>query len=86
VSPSLAEKLAELIEDDYQGPPHERLSDREFQVMRMLAEGKRLKDIADELCLSVKTVSTYRARVLEKMGVESNAELTYYAVKNGLIT
>lgn len=86
VSPSLAEKLAELIEDDYQGPPHERLSDREFQVMRMLAEGKRLKDIADELCLSVKTVSTYRARVLEKMGVESNAELTYYAVKNGLMT
>ena len=86
VSPSLAERLAELIEDDYQGPPHERLSDREFQVMRMLAEGKRLKDIADELCLSVKTVSTYRARVLEKMGVESNAELTYYAIKNGLIT
>ncbi len=86
VSPSLAERLAELIEDDYSGAPHERLSDREFQVMRMLAEGKRLKDIAQELCLSVKTVSTYRARVLEKMGMESNAELTYYALKNGLIT
>ncbi|NPV60476.1 MAG: response regulator transcription factor [Actinobacteria bacterium] len=86
VSPSLAERLAELIDDDYRGAPHERLSDREFQVMRMLAQGKRLKDIADELCLSVKTVSTYRARVLEKMGMESNAELTYYALKNGLIT
>ncbi len=85
VSPSLAERLAELIDDDYRGAPHERLSDREFQVMRMLAQGKRLKDIADELCLSVKTVSTYRARVLEKMGMESNAELTYYAVKNGLM-
>lgn len=86
VSPSLAERLAEIIDDDYRGAPHERLSDREFQVMRMLAQGKRLKDIADELCLSVKTVSTYRARVLEKMGMESNAELTYYALKNGLIT
>ncbi|MBC7231238.1 MAG: response regulator transcription factor [Actinobacteria bacterium] len=85
VSPSLAERLAEIIDEDYRGAPHERLSDREFQVMRMLAQGKRLKDIADELCLSVKTVSTYRARVLEKMGMESNAELACYAVKNGLM-
>jgi two-component system invasion response regulator UvrY len=85
VSPSMAEKLAVVIGGDYEKPLHESLSDREFQVMCMLASGKRLKEVAAELCLSVKTVSTYRARILEKMGMESNAELTYYAVKNGLV-
>ncbi|MBN2026894.1 MAG: response regulator transcription factor [Actinobacteria bacterium] len=85
VSPFMAEKLASVVGGDYERPPHESLSDREFQVMCMLASGKRLKEVAEELCLSVKTVSTYRARVLEKMGMESNAELTYYAVKNGLV-
>ncbi|RJP33826.1 MAG: DNA-binding response regulator [Actinobacteria bacterium] len=85
VSPSMAEKLAVVVGGDYEKPPHENLSDREFQVLCMLASGKRLKEIAAELCLSVKTVSTYRTRVLEKMGMESNAELTYYAVKNGLV-
>jgi two-component system invasion response regulator UvrY len=85
VSPSMAEKLATVVGSDYDVQPHERLSDREFQVMCMIASGKRLKEIGEELCLSVKTVSTYRTRVLDKMGMESNAELTYYAVKNGLI-
>ena len=85
VSPSMAEKLAIAIGGDYERPVHESLSDREFQVMCMLAAGKRLKEVAEELCLSAKTVSTYRARVLEKMGMDTNAELTYYAVKNGLI-
>ncbi len=85
VSPSMAEKLAAVVGSDYEVQPHERLSDREFQVMCMIASGKRLKEIGEELCLSVKTVSTYRTRVLDKMGMESNAELTYYAVKNGLI-
>lgn len=85
VSPSMAEKLAAVIGSDYERPAHEGLSDREFQVMCMIASGKRLKEMAAELCLSAKTVSTYRARVLEKMGMDNNAELTYYAVKNGLI-
>ena len=85
VSPSMAEKLAALVGEDYERPPHESLSDREYQVMCMLASGRRLKEVAEELCISAKTVSTYRARVLEKMGMSTNAELTYYAVKNGLI-
>lgn len=85
VSPSMAEKLAVVVGSDYEVQPHESLSDREFQVLCMIASGKRLKEIAEELCLSVKTVSTYRTRILGKMGMESNAELTYYAVKNGLI-
>jgi DNA-binding NarL/FixJ family response regulator len=85
VSPSMAEKLATVVGSDYEVQPHESLSDREFQVMCMIASGKRLKEIAEELCLSVKTVSTYRSRILGKMEMENNAELTYYAVKNGLI-
>jgi two-component system invasion response regulator UvrY len=85
VSSSMAEKLAVVVGSDYEKLPHENLSDREFQVMCMIASGKRLKEIAEELFLSVKTVSTYRARVLDKMEMESNAELTYYAVKNGLV-
>ena len=85
VSPSMAERLAAVVGGDYERPPHDSLSDREFQVMCMLASGKRLKEVAEELYLSSKTVSTYRTRILEKMGMENNAELTYYAVKNGLI-
>ena len=85
VSPSMAEKLATVVGSDYEVQPHESLSDREFQVMCMIASGKRLKEIAEELCRSVKTVSTYRSRILGKMKMENNAELTYYAVKNGLI-
>ena len=86
VSPQLAERLAVFIEDETTRPPHEKLSDREFEVLRMLALGKTVTEVAEELLLSVKTVSTYRARVLEKMKMASNADLTRYALQNGLIT
>ncbi|HYL79386.1 MAG TPA: response regulator transcription factor, partial [Candidatus Acidoferrum sp.] len=66
-------------------PPHETLSDREHQVLCMLASGKSVKEIADELALSVKTVSTYRARILEKMNMRNNAELTHYAITSRLV-
>lgn len=85
ISSTLAEKLAIAVGGDYDKQPHETLSDREFQVMFLIASGKKPAEIADELLLSVKTVSTYRARVLEKMHMANNAELTYYAVKNNLI-
>ena len=85
ISPTLAERLAIAVGGDYDKSPHETLSDREFQVMCLIASGKKPAEIAGELLLSVKTVSTYRARVLEKMNMESNAEITYYAVKSGLI-
>jgi DNA-binding NarL/FixJ family response regulator len=85
VSASLAEKLARELDIDTKKPPHETLSDREYQVMLMLASGKSVKEIADELCLSVKTISTYRARVMEKMNMKRNAELTLYAIQNGLV-
>jgi len=84
VTSSLAEKLADELEIDTEKLPHERLSNREHQVMLMLAEGKSVSDIADELCLSVKTISTYRTRVMSKMGMKKNAELTLYAVHNKL--
>jgi DNA-binding NarL/FixJ family response regulator len=85
VSPFLAEKLALEIGADSSKPPHETLSDREFQVLGLLAAGKSVKEIAAELSLSVKTVSTYRARLLEKMNLGSNAELIHYAIENHLI-
>jgi DNA-binding NarL/FixJ family response regulator len=85
VTASLAEKLAEELDIDTRKLPHERLSNREHQVMMMLASGKTVSDIADELCLTVKTISTYRTRVLAKMGMKKNAELTLYAVHNKLI-
>jgi two-component system, NarL family, invasion response regulator UvrY len=85
VSSSLAEKLAFELDIDTKKPPHETLSDREYQVMLMLASGKSVKEIADEVCLSVKTISTYRARVMEKMNMKKNAELTLYAIQNRLI-
>jgi two-component system invasion response regulator UvrY len=86
VSPQLAEKLAVFIGDQTTRPPHEKLSDREFEVLRMLALGKTVTEVAEELLLSVKTVSTYRSRVLEKMKMTSNADLTRYALQNELIT
>lgn len=86
VSPQLAEKLAVFIGDETTRPPHEKLSDREFEVLRMLALGKTVTEVAEELLLSVKTVSTYRTRVLEKMKMTSNADLTRYALQNELIT
>jgi len=84
VSPYLAEKLAVDLTTGADKSPHERLSDREYQVLRLIASGKTTKEIATELSLSVKTVSTYRARILKKMGVRSNAELMHYALRRGL--
>ena len=85
VSASLAEKMAAYLGTDLQKAPHERLSDREFLVLRLIASGKTVSQIADELSLSVKTISTYRARILEKMAMASNAELTHYAIQNKLV-
>ena len=85
ISTSLADRLANMIKDDAQENPHERLSDREFQVMRMIVSGKSLKEIAEELALSDKTVSTYRARILEKMNMKNNAEIIHYAIEQGLV-
>ncbi|MFC2093157.1 response regulator [Bacteroidota bacterium] len=87
VSSSLAEVLAFDLEDRGKGRviPHENLSDREFQVLCLIASGKSVKEMAKELFLSVKTISTYRTRILEKMKMKSNSELTYYAIQNKLI-
>ena len=85
VSASLAEKLALHLDDARQREPHETLSDREFQVFRRLAGGRTVSQIADELSLSVKTVSTYRARILEKMAMQTNAELMQYAFRHKLV-
>ncbi len=85
VTPDLAEKLACMVDRDHKGSLHEDLSDREFQVMCMIASGKTVGDIAVELALSVKTISTYRARVLKKMEMKSNAEITHYAIRNHLV-
>ena len=85
VSAGLAEKLAADLSADAARLPHERLSDREFEVLRMIASGKTVSQAADELHLSVTTVSTHRARILEKMGMANNAELMRYAIHNGLI-
>jgi two-component system invasion response regulator UvrY len=84
ISPAVANILAEEIGGDNR-PPHEQLSEREFQVFCKLAAGRSVGDIAEELFLSNKTVSTYRARIMDKMTAKSNADLTYYAIKNGLI-
>ncbi len=85
VSSLLAEKLALDLETDSEKRIHEKLSDREYQVLCMMASGKMAKEIAADLCLSVKTISTYRSRILEKMRMKNNAELTHYAIKHGLI-
>ncbi|MFO1488477.1 MAG: response regulator transcription factor [Verrucomicrobiota bacterium] len=85
VSTALGEKLALGLGKDDSKAPHEALSDREYQIMYLIASGKMSKDIAKELSLSVKTVSTYRARVLEKMQMKTNAELTRYAILNQLV-
>ena len=85
VSPTLAMELANAITDDSERPPHEKLSDREYQTLVMIASGKTLTQIGEELNLSVKTVSVYRARLLEKMRMKNNAELTHYGLKHGLV-
>lgn len=83
VSDELAEKLA--FGDNDGSPPHEKLSEREFQVMLLLAKGKSVSEIAEQTFISDKTVSTYRTRILKKLDQKSNAGLTIYAIKNGLI-
>ena len=85
VSAALAEKLASDLREGTNRMPHEILSDREFQILQMIASGKTVTNIAEELALSVKTVSTYRARVLEKTGMRNNAELIRYAIENHLV-
>ena len=85
VSAALAEKLAADLSADAARLPHEKLSHREFEVLRMIASGKTVSQIAEELHLSVTTVSTHRARILEKMGMENNADLMRYALHNRLI-
>jgi DNA-binding NarL/FixJ family response regulator len=85
VSATLAEKLAYDLRSGVDVPVHELLSDREFQVLRMIASGKTVKQIADEIALSVKTVSTYRARILEKTGMRTTAELIRYAFQAQLV-
>jgi DNA-binding NarL/FixJ family response regulator len=85
VSPSFAEMLALRLDAGLAKPLHEALSDREYQVLCLIASGKTVSQIAAELALSVKTVSTYRGRILEKMNMQSNAELTRYTIQNGLI-
>lgn len=85
ITPSIAEKLADAFHNNNNKLPHELLSDREFDVFKLLASGKSVSDIANQLSLSTTTVSTYRSRILEKMGIRSNAELTRYALEKKLI-
>jgi DNA-binding NarL/FixJ family response regulator len=85
ISGSLAQILAGELDSDPEKPPHEILSDREFQVMLMIASGKPVGAIAKELCLSVKTISSYRTNILLKMKMKNNAEITHYAMQNKLV-
>ncbi len=85
VSAALAQELASQLGDEHAAAPHEALSDREYQTLTMIASGKTVTAIAEELSLSVKTISEYRARLLVKMKLKNSAELTHYAIKNQLI-
>jgi len=85
ISPNLADKLVSELNKDSDKLPHETLTDREFQVFHLLVSGKKLKVIAGELCLSINTVSTYKSRIFEKMGMENIADLIHYAMNNKLI-
>ena len=85
VTPEIAQMLVENLSTPATSQPHEKLSDRELQTLVMIASGKRLSDIANDLVLSPKTVSVYRARVLEKLQLANNSELTVYAIRNGLV-
>jgi len=86
VTAAVAERIALHLDKDVETPVHESLSDREYEVFQMLASGRTATQVAEALHLSVKTVSTYRSRVLEKMGLRTNAELTVYAVRNGIVS
>ena len=85
ITPSIAEKLASDLSSDSDKAPHELLTDREFDVMKLLASGKPILEIANMLSLSPTTISTYRARILDKMNMKSNADLTRYALQNNII-
>jgi DNA-binding NarL/FixJ family response regulator len=85
ISASLAEKLAESMGDTSGRPAHELLSDRELQVLQLIAAGKQVSEIADTISLSVNTISTYRTRILEKLSLANNAEITRYAIDNKLV-
>ena len=85
VTPALAERLVLHLHDDTEKAPHESLSNREFEVLRILASGRTVSEAAETMGLSAKTVSTYRTRILEKMNMKTNAELTHYAIRNGLV-
>ena len=85
VTPDMAQMLVDNLTTPAQEDAHQKLSDRELQTLVMIASGKRLSDIAEQLLLSPKTVSVYRARVLEKLGLTNNSELTVYAIRNGLV-
>jgi DNA-binding NarL/FixJ family response regulator len=85
ITPSVAEMLATHLTSDTEGEAHEQLSDREFQTLKLIASGKQLSQIAEELVLSPKTVSVYRARVLEKLQLRNNADIAHYAFKHGLM-
>jgi two-component system invasion response regulator UvrY len=85
ISPEVAQELASQVSGERDGLPHEGLSNREYQTMCMIASGMPVSAIADKLALSVKTISMYRARLLKKMQLKNNAELTHYAIKNGLL-
>ena len=85
MTPEIAQMLVESLTAPALENPHEKLSDREMQTLVMIASGKRLSDIAEELTLSPKTVSVYRARVLEKLGLTNNSEMTVYAIRSGLV-
>jgi DNA-binding NarL/FixJ family response regulator len=84
ISSALTDRLVTNLNRDHERPLHESLTDREFQVFCLLATGKKLKEIADELCLSINTISTYRSRILQKMDMKSNADVIRYAIENGL--
>ena len=85
ISSSLAEIMASELDQDTSKPPHELLSDREFHVFKLIADGKSVSEIAEQLSLSITTVSTYRSRILEKMEIKTNADMTRYALENKLI-
>jgi DNA-binding NarL/FixJ family response regulator len=85
LSDAVAERLASYVAADDKRAPHEALSNREFQILKLIASGRTVSQVAEELSLSVKTVSTHRARLLRKMNMTTNAELTHYAVRAGLV-
>ena len=85
ITPEVAEQLASSVARGEKGPLHETLSDREFQILKMIASGKTVSQIGRELVLSVKTISTHRTRILKKMNLKTNSELTHYAIRNGLV-